>query len=36
MLVDDLICSESEFQRVGIATEIARVPAIVLTMGTFK
>jgi len=27
MLFDDLTCSESEFQRVGTATENARVPA---------
>ena len=26
MLVDDLACSESQFQRVGTATEKARVP----------
>jgi len=34
MLFDDITCSESEFQRVGIATEKARVPACVLTLGT--
>jgi len=34
MLFDDLACSESEFQRVGTATEKARVPAWVLTQGT--
>ena len=34
MLFDDLTCSGSEFQRIGTATEKARVPAWVLTMGT--
>ena len=34
MLFDDLTCSESEFQRVGIATEKALVPAWVSTLGT--
>jgi len=34
MLFDDLTSSESEFQRVGTATEKARVPAWVLTLGT--
>jgi len=34
MLFDDVTCSESEFQRVGTATEKSRVPAWVLTMGT--
>ena len=34
MLFDDLTRSESEFQRVGTASEKARVPAWVLTLGT--
>jgi hypothetical protein len=34
MLFNDLTCSESEFQRVVTATEKARVPAWVLTLGT--
>jgi len=34
MLFDDLICSESESQRVGTATEKARVSASVLTLET--
>jgi len=33
MLFDDLTCSECEVQRVGTATEIARVPAWVLILG---
>jgi len=36
MLFDDLTCSESEFQRVGTATEKARVPGWVLTLGRDK
>ena len=32
MIFDDLTCSESEFQRVGTATE--KLPAWVLTLGT--
>ena len=36
ILVDDLTCSESEFQRVGTTTEKTRVPAWVLTLGTDK
>jgi len=34
MLFDDLTCSGSEFQRLGTATEKARVPVWVLTLGT--
>ena len=34
MLFDDSACSESEFQRVGTATEKARVPVWVFTLGT--
>jgi len=33
MLFDHLTCSESEFQKVGTATEKARVPAWDLTLG---
>jgi len=33
MLFDDLTCSEREFQRVGIATDKARVLAWVLILG---
>jgi len=36
MLFDDLTCSEIKLQRVGTATEKARVPAWVLTMRTDK
>jgi len=36
MLFDDLICSESEFQRVGTATEKAWVPGRILTLGTYN
>jgi len=36
MLLDDLTCSWSEFQRVGTATEEAHVPAWVLAMGINK
>ena len=32
----DALTSESEFQRVGTATEKARVPVWVLTLGTDK
>ena len=34
MLFDDLTCSESEFRRVGTATEKALFPAWVLTLET--
>jgi len=34
MLFDDSTRSGSEFQRMGIATEKARVPVSVLTLGT--
>ena len=34
MIFDNLTYSESEFQRVGTATEKSRVPAWVLTLGT--
>jgi len=34
MLFGDLTGSESEFQKVGTATEKARVPASVVTLGT--
>jgi len=34
LLFDDLTCSESEFQRVGTATEKEQVPAWVVTLGT--
>ena len=34
MLFDDLTCSESEFQRIGTATEKSWVPSWVLTPGT--
>ena len=34
MLLDGLKCSGGEFQRVGTATDKARVPASGLTLGT--
>ena len=34
MLFDDLTCSCSEFQRAWTSTEKARVPALILTLGT--
>ena len=34
MLFDDLTCSESEFQKIGTATDKAPVPGWVLTPGT--
>ena len=36
VLVDDLTCSGREFQRLGTATEKARVPTRVLTLETDK